>query len=59
MIKVHIFAAIVLIFCFVVLVGAQKPPRLYAKSKCEKRIKNETLLEKCKTCVEEYTLPEF
>ncbi|XP_054719049.1 uncharacterized protein LOC129228395 [Uloborus diversus] len=37
----------------------QKPPREYAKSKCEKRVKNETELEKCKLCVEEYTLPEF
>lgn len=37
----------------------QKPPREYAKAKCDKRIKNETLLQKCKDCVEQYTLPEF
>ncbi|CAL1271364.1 unnamed protein product [Larinioides sclopetarius] len=59
MFKVGIFAAFVLFFFLIEIAAGQKPPRAYAKSKCEKRIKNETMLEQCKTCVEQYSLPEY
>ncbi|GIY71531.1 uncharacterized protein CDAR_292111 [Caerostris darwini] len=59
MFRVGICAVLVLFFCLVEIAEGQKPPRAYAKSKCERRIKNETLLETCKFCVEQYNLPEY
>ncbi|GFT26969.1 ribonuclease H1 [Nephila pilipes] len=59
MFKVGTCAVFVLLFCLVKIAEGQKPPRAYAKAKCEKRIKNETQLEMCKICVEQYNLPEY
>ncbi|GFY46815.1 uncharacterized protein TNIN_472501 [Trichonephila inaurata madagascariensis] len=59
MFKVGTCAVFVLLFCLVKIAEGQKPPRAYAKAKCEKRIKNETQLEQCKICVEQYNLPEY
>ncbi|GFW59445.1 ribonuclease H1 [Trichonephila clavipes] len=59
MFKVGTCAVFVLLFCLVKIAEGQKPPRAYAKAKCEKRIKNETQLEQCKMCVEQYNLPEY
>ncbi|GFQ79239.1 uncharacterized protein TNCT_552601 [Trichonephila clavata] len=59
MFKVGTFAVFILLFCLVKIAQGQKPPRAYAKVKCEKRIKNETQLEQCKICVEQYNLPEY
>nr|XP_042904909.1 uncharacterized protein LOC107447444 isoform X2 [Parasteatoda tepidariorum] len=57
--RFEIFALIILFFYLFESATSQKPPRAYAKTKCEKRVKNETLLQQCKSCVENYSLPEY
>ncbi|KAG8200428.1 hypothetical protein JTE90_000511 [Oedothorax gibbosus] len=57
--KIEFFVAFAVLFCLVKAIEGQRPPpKVYAKIKCERRVKNETLLEKCKSCVEQYSLRE-